>query len=190
MVNPGRTTAITIDLVNASITTLADKPIIECTKDVDVNVGFYGEYSAILAKNGANGENGKTLSRNGGAGANGSYGIHIAGNLTITVATTSQSGIAGGNGGNGGKGLDASIIDGLFSNGGKGGKGGNGGYAIYANQITVKLTNGCTQDSLQLIGGNAGIGGKGGSGFAGGNNGSNGSDGVSSYATNTPVTYK
>ena len=186
VIDSARTNPIKIDLVNVTIKTLVNEPIIDSKSEVDIEVGFYGSTCGIIGNDGDKGGDGGKLggSYNGYAGGNGSVGILTNGNCTITVAATSCR-IAGGNGGNGGKGGER-----FGNHGGNGGKGGNGAYAISANSITINISSGYTQSNLVLSGGQGGSGGAGGegSGFLY-NDGKAGAAGTSSSATNVTVTY-
>lgn len=182
IVDKNRTKPVKIDLVNATIQTLVQSPIIQSEAKVDVEVGFYGTQCGIIGRNGDNGANGTASSRNGKNGGTGNIAIKTNGNLTITIATNSAK-ITGGNGGNGGNGGK------MFGNdGGNGGNGGNGAYAISANTITLKCKSGYSRNNLSVSGGKGGNGGSGGegSGFLY-SDGSGGTTGSNSSATNVPI---
>ena len=188
VVDSARKNSIKIDMVNVSLKTLTNNPVIQSSANVKVELGFYGTKCNIIGRDGANGENG-SLSNLNYSGKNGSAGndaISIAGDLIVTMAADYVQ-IKGGNGGKGGDGMDAAPAP---QDGGKGGNGGNGGYAIKASSITVIGSEGHSATSILLAGGSGGKGGFGGEGFLWGSNGSNGSSGSSQSATTVKVTYK
>ena len=187
VIDNARTTTLKIDLIDTTLKTLVNYPIIESTSTTKLELGLYGTRSVILGKDGSNGSNASLgASYNGGNASNGNNAIKISGDLVINMGA-SYAKISGGNGGNGGRGLNAAPSP---QDGGKGGNGGNGGMAIVANSITINGVNGCSSNSIIITGGSGGSGGSGGDGFLWGKKGKDGSSGSSSAAASTTITYK
>ncbi len=186
VVEATRTQSLKIELVNATLKSIVNSPVIniKCDK-MPVEIEFYGESCKLIAKNGDKGSNGSitNISMNGNKGENGQCAIQSTGAVSLIVNADSAE-IYGGNGGNGGNGMDGGIAP---VDGGNGGHGGNGTYAISASSIDVYGSS----NNLILQGGSGGAGGSGGSKGLGFflSNGKNGNDGTSSVATTVSPTY-
>lgn len=167
-----RDTPITLDFVNATIRS-ADTVTIQAKSKALLNIGFYGERSAICGLIGASGKQYSTSSK----GKDGKCAISVLGDIHLTIAATSCS-IRGGNGGAGADG----------TTGADGGDGGNGAYAIYTEgSIKATCKEGYTRDNFSISGGSGGSGGAAGSWFFG--TPKAGRSGASSAASNVEIYY-
>ncbi len=183
-----RETALTVDLVNVSLKSISNDPVIESSSAASLTLGFYGEACAITGKNGAAGKDASltNFAYNGGNGGNGYDAISVTGDLVIKNGADAVT-IKGGNGGKGGDGIDAAPSP---QDGGDGGKGGNGAYAIQASSITIQGTDGHSSQSVTLVGGDGGKGGSAGEGFLWGDDGKTGAAGQTQSASTVSPIYQ
>ena len=177
-----RSTAFTLDLVNAKLLSIGATSVISSASGADVHIGLYGEAAAIQAGKASSGSNDWGGS-GGSRGADGCTSIAVSGNLSITVSAARVD-IYGGTGGNGGNGRDGTWLQ-AASNGGNGG---NGGMAISASSITVNFAEGYNKDNITIAGGAGGSHGyNGGDSWLGSS--TPGVDGSRGLTSNVDITY-
>ncbi len=179
---------VMVELVDATLKTSQDTPVIQSNSTNQLSVCFYGSECGLVGKKGADGTNAGILSNfsmNGDDGSRGQFAIEAAGAVRLVVAAD-QVEIRGGNGGSGGSGMNAAPAP---QSGGDGGNGGDGAYAINASSIDVYVADRYPKEAIAIKGGNGGSGGHGGSKFLIGKDGSDGKEGVWATPTNVEPTY-